>query len=235
MTRPWPRGGRRPGARTWIIIFGPVVALLGCFLVAIAFLGVDPEAVLRDPMSTLGGAPLTGAGSVIGVLIWWTAVGVCLFAAAVLRQARAEHQIISFLVTAAILSAILSLDDQFLFHEELAEDLVGLRERFVVIIYVGLVAAWLLWYRRIIAESAWPILMVSVGLFAASVAIDGLHQALYVTSHGGETLPVETFLEDSLKLLGIAGWTAYLIDVSYRAVIEARIVRSSEGDQGEAT
>jgi hypothetical protein len=223
MSMPRLRGVRRPSARAWVIIFGPVVALLGCFVVAVAVADVDIEAILRDPMSVLGAPPLLGVGSVIGVLIWWTAVGICLFAAALLRHLGQDGQLPVFLVWAAIISAILALDDQFLFHDELAEDLLGLRERYVMLIYIGMVAVWILWYRRVIARTTWLILAVSLGCFAASVGIDALHQVLYVTTNEGRTLPAATFVEDAAKLFGIAAWTAYLVDVSFRAIIERGI------------
>jgi hypothetical protein len=220
MTRDRLQGTRHPSRRTWALIFGPVLLLIAAMLVAVATLDVDAEAILRDPMSTLGGPPLMGVGSVIGVLIWWTAVGVCLFTAAVLRHAGREGQMTSFLVTAGIISAVLSLDDQFLFHDELAEDLLGLRERFVVFAYVGVVAAWMFWYRRVIARSVWSILAVSLAAFTVSIVIDGLHQALYTASHDGDTLPVATFVEDSFKLLGVTAWTAYLVELAFHAVVE---------------
>jgi hypothetical protein len=220
MSGPGHRGFRRPSARAWVVIFGPVVVLLGCFLVAVAVARVDIEAILRDPMSVLGAPPLVGVGSVIGVLIWWTAVGVCLFAAALLRRLGQDGQLPVFLVWAAAISAILSLDDQFLFHDELAEDLLGLRERYVMLIYIGMVAVWISWYRRVIARTTWIILAVSFGFFAASVGIDALHQLLYTSAHEGQTLPAVTFVEDAAKLFGIAAWTAYLVDVSFHAVIE---------------
>ena len=53
------------------VIFGPAVLLFASTALVTLRTGIDPSFFVRDPSSTLGGHPLTGMQSHLGVLAWW--------------------------------------------------------------------------------------------------------------------------------------------------------------------
>ena len=169
----------------------------------------------------LDGYPLVGAISNVGVLLWWLAAGICLFTFSLARTLGFTRSVRVFLLTSGLLSALLAIDDLFLFHDDLATQLLGLRERHVMLAYLVLVGAWALLNMRVIRDSEWLILAIAAACFAGSIGSD------YVTQVGlsdadelGKGLDWGLVIEDGLKFVGIAGWTAYFVRFSQRAVRE---------------
>jgi hypothetical protein len=209
---------RRVGPAVIAATFGPAVALLALTAAASVVARVPLTVFSRDPTATLGGNPLTGVQSHLGVLVWWAAAAVCFLGAALLRRARRDPASTAFLVWSGSITAVLTLDDLFQFHEDLAVRYLRIEDKVVVLAYGLAVLTYLVRYRRIILRSDYPLLLAGLVLFAASNAVDVVLQDRWMSDW-------RIFVEDGLKLLGIASWSSYLIRTSYQlaaASLDAR-------------
>jgi hypothetical protein len=197
-----------------------VLGLVGIALVVHLTAGASLNEISRDPLATLEAHPLMGAQSVVGILIWWTAASLALFSWALLRRLGGPTQLGSFLMWGGIITALLALDDQFQFHEDLGKQLFGLRERYAVGALVVVLGLFLLRYRRVIARSEWALLVLAVAFAIGSVAGDFVSQESIAE---GLDDPDENlnYLEDTLKLLAIVSWSAYLIRFAHATVLAA--------------
>jgi len=197
-----------------------VIAIIGVFLLGHLIGGATLNVIARDPIATLGGDPLTGVQSSLGVVIWWSAAAVCLFSWAVVRRAGDNHKIASFLLWSGLITAWLAFDDLFMFHDGIAQEFLGLRERAVVASYLLVIGLYLVWFRKTIRRSEWLLLAVSLALFAGSIVGDFVSQQMALAA-GQDTPPEElNYFEDVLKLLGIVGWSAYFIRFSLTTVLD---------------
>jgi hypothetical protein len=115
----------------------------------------------------------------------------------------------SFLGWSGLLTTVLLLDDLFLFHESLAPDYLGLRQRLVLLSY-GIATAWYLArFRRIVLGPDVRVLLAALVFFTMSVFVDALQERW--------PSPWRILFEDGFKLLGIASWSAYLTRTGARA------------------
>lgn len=182
-------------------------ALLVLTIVASRRANVPLAVFSRDPAATFAGHPLTGVQSHLGVLVWWAGASIALFAAALLRHARGDRASSAFLVWSGVISAVLTLDDLFQFHEDLAPRHLGLHDKIVVFAYGVAVLAYLVRFRRAILRSAYPLLLAGLVLFGGSNVVDLVLQGRWLSEW-------RIFVEDGFKLYGIVSWTAYLVVTS---------------------
>lgn len=182
--------------------FGPAVVVLALTVAASAATGIPLATFVRDPAATLGGNPLTGIQSHVGVLVWWAAAAACFLGAALVRPHNQSDT--AFLVWSGTITAVLTLDDLFQFHEDLAVRYFGFDDRAVTLAYGVAVLIYLVRYRGTILRTDYFLLAAGLALFAASNVVDGLFT---------DRWPADTriFVEDGFKLLGIAGWSSYLV------------------------
>jgi hypothetical protein len=204
---------RRAGlsVSTLAVIYGLTLLVIALPPLVSASADVPVAVLVRDPATTLGGHPLTGLQSHIGVLIWWGGASVCLFTAVVLWRMEGYTQARSFLLWSGIVTAVLAGDDLFLFHEELAPRYLNLDERFVFAAYGLAIACYLVAFRSIILKSEYWLLLVALLLFASSIVVDEIVEHKWLS-------PWRIVVEDGLKLLGIVSWTAFLSGESARAL-----------------
>lgn len=208
-----------PTARTAAVILGlPALGIVaGAVLAASGY--VHMGEITRDLAAILAGHPLYGIQSTVGVLVWWSAAVIGLFAASVVHRTGGPSEVGSFLLWSGLLTALLAIDDQFMIHDDLAARYLGLRERDVVATYVILSALVILRFQRLIRRTEWGLLAAALALFAASVAGDLLvQQDLGQLGNAQLADDWRNFIEDGFKLLGIAAWSAYLIRCSFSAV-----------------
>jgi hypothetical protein len=201
------------------ILWIPV--LLAALLAAFAAFQpwVDPRLLFADPLIAAEEAATCcsvyfGAMSMLGVFMWIGTAVICLFTCLILASGKPVDPKITFLVVAGLFTAWLGFDDAFMFHESVAPAL-GAAQNLVLAIYVVLGLAYLWLIRRQLLDSAWLLLGVAFGGFAASLFIDVL-----VTTH---VELVET-MEDVFKFVGISAWATYHLAVSYDA-LTAREIR----------
>jgi hypothetical protein len=187
----------------------PPIILIAATAVAHVIARIPLAVFSRDPTATLGGNPLTGVQSHVGVLVWWVAAGICIFAAAVVQRSGGGSRPVQFLLWSGSITAVLTLDDLFQVHEDLAVRYLGINDKVVVLAYGLAVLTYLVRFRRFILRTHYPLLVAGLGLFAGSNAVDLVLQARWLSDW-------RIFVEDGLKLLGIACWSAYLIDTAFQ-------------------
>jgi hypothetical protein len=211
-----------PGLRTLALILGSALLVVGaCLLLGLAR-GFSLNEISRDPLATAGLHPLTGAQSEVGVLIWWSAASISLATWAVLRQTGATRSLVRFFLWSAFITAMLALDDQFQFHDKLAQEWFGLRERYVIVVYGVVLGAYLIAFRSIIRHTEVLLIVLAVVFAGLSVAGDFVSQQFVEAGQPAGPGEVLNYAEDTLKLLAIVSWSAYLIRFSLASLRSLR-------------
>jgi hypothetical protein len=182
---------------------------------------IPMDVITRDPLATAGAHPLTGLQSTIGVAIMWLAASVCFFTYGVLRATGRGSSMATFVLWSGLLTALIAIDDQLQFHDDLIGQYVDIRERYLMIGAVALVLAYLFIFRRQILRTEWMLLGVAALMLAASIGLDYVSGVEYAAAGGWvDTASITIFLEDGVKLLGITAWAAYFIRVSHRVLTD---------------
>jgi len=207
----WRRSLRLLPVMLWLFL--PAGGLLVGIVVLRLVAGVPMAEFTRDPAQTLGQTPFIGAISDLGILLWAAAATACLLAGGLLGPRHRARGYPGFLFLAGALTVALMLDDLFLFHDVVFPEYLGVSEH-VLYAFYGLAAVSLLVeYRRLIAQSDYPLLLLALGLFGISLVMDFVSD--YVL------LPGMFMLEDGPKFLGIVAWAGYFIRTSALALREA--------------
>jgi hypothetical protein len=164
--------------------------------------------LLRDVTATAKLPFFAGFVSQLELILWSASLTVCLFALVVIQGRKGDFSASKrFLVHGTILTAILMLDDSFLFHEEIAPLYLHLDELVVYTVYalVGIGFVILNW--REIMSSEYALLLLALALFAVSVALDAVPKEALSARYFWEQL--EMFLEDGSKFAGLVTWLLY--------------------------
>jgi drug/metabolite transporter (DMT)-like permease len=133
---------------------------------------------------------------------------ICLFALLVLHRQQGDFSASKrFLVYGTVLTAVLALDDIFLFHEEVAPIYLHLDELIIFGVYIIVGVGFVLLNWREILSSEYALLLLALALFATSIALDAIPKEALPPRYFWEQL--ELFLEDALKFAGIATWLLY--------------------------
>ena len=172
----------------------------------------------RD-ISAVGGLPFyAGVISQIGGLFWSAALAICLFTYIILRRQDAKSSR-RFLLHAALLTAVLLLDDFFLFHEDIGPDYLHIGEKAIVLFYLLLCIGFLLFNINEILSSEFMILGVALALFGLSIFIDAVDLDEIDLYERFINDQLEIFVEDGLKFLGVATWLAYFARYGYQKIV----------------
>jgi hypothetical protein len=151
----------------------------------------------------------TGIMANLGILLWSATASVCLFVSIFLPQLVSKEWKDFFLVS-GLLTLLLLLDDLLRIHDEIFPIYLGIKGDVFGMGYVLLILLYLLRYRTLIFQYPYGFLVMALGLFAISVAVDVAPPFLKGLFSVADVL----FLEDSAKLLGIANWLAYFAYLS---------------------
>jgi hypothetical protein len=194
-------------------LYAPAVLILFLAALSAVYFRMPVGNLTRD-MATLADVhPLTGALSNIGILLWCATAAVSLFTTAVIWE-HAEPRQVQFLLVFSCLTLVLLFDDLFMLHEYLAPVYLGLRERYIMLIYAAAVSGLLMAFRRVILTSGYGLFGMALAFFAISVGVDRVHYSQDAWSW--------LFLaEDGAKFLGIVGWSGYFIRHSYIQLTKA--------------
>lgn len=198
-------------------IIASVLVPAGLVLIAVALAAivgdVAPHYFLRDLATTAGVHPLTGAVSMLGMVVWSAAAAVSLLTVLFLkRRGRAGA---GFFLASAALSGWLLFDDLFLFHDVLAPAYLKISTE-IVLSGIGLaVLIWLAVFRREILKAGPFFLVLALGFFGLSIAVDLASDYLSQTEALGQW---RIFCEDGAKWLGIACWLAFHVMASLGAL-----------------
>jgi hypothetical protein len=150
-----------------------------------------------------------GFASNIGVLYWAAAAACCAMAAAVLWRGATPRPKVRMLLTGALFTGFLCIDDLFMLHESVFPRL-GLPQLVTFGSYGLIALAYLVVNWRLIRDEELVLFLASVGFLAFSVAVD-LH------GHNGGKLWL-LVLEEGSKLMGVAGWCTWHIRRAYGAL-----------------
>jgi hypothetical protein len=151
-----------------------------------------------------------GAISQLGILFWSAGATVCWLGYFWLKKLDVNRPgARRLLLSAALFTTFLTLDDMFLFHEQVFSEYLHLGEEAVLFGYLALAVLFLLLNREAILNSDYALLLLALAFFVVSLLSDELPQ-------GGQG-PFY-FLEksaklagDACKLAGILTWLAYYV------------------------
>jgi len=186
-----------------VVIFG-IWVLNQTTGVALSKLTRDHAAIYHTPI-------YIGLLSQLGIMLWSATIGVCFLAAAILSHIKQCRQAYWFLLGSGLLCLWLTLDDALLFHEDLFPYYLHIPQFLVYIGYAVIFSSYLLYFRQSILMTDYLLLLLSVFLLGSSVILD----QFFPFSN------LETFVEDSLKFMGIIFWLAYFTHTAIRIIREA--------------
>lgn len=213
---PRPRSRRLRGT---LVVGGLTVlaalAVIGIFVLAASRLGIEFKVFSKEPVETFGGQRYTGYFAHVVVLVWQVSATAALLAGVTLRLAG--HRAVStMLLAGGALSALMVVDDFFLLHEYIYPR-VGIHEEMVYVAY-GLLTAAFAWAFRRRLGSDLLLLGGAYACWAASVTFDFVQETWGIHLHLGE---------DGVKAIGTALWSAFMIRIALRALLDA--IRSADG------
>lgn len=172
--------------------------------------------LLSDPAAAIHVNPLLGVFSNIGILAWTTGAAIALFAACLLARARAPAERVHFHLGAGLFTTLLTLDDFFLIHDDLAQRYLGLHERVIYAAYALLFVVLVVRCRREILRHHPTLFLLAcalLGFMATADAIDASDIRYVGLAMSGT------------KFLGIFTWTAWL------AIAATRDLEAVRSDQ----
>lgn len=189
-------------SRYWMQLLYVFAALLVLVLVAIGLVANIPFGVFtQDPMALAKGKFYFGLLSNVGILFWCAAATLCFFVSTFVQGSDRQPSRRFFLMS-GLFTLILLLDDLFLLHETVLPWLLGIRQRYVLLVYLALTLLYLARYWKTIRRH-YPIIMaVALALFGLSLLEDVLALAPERWHY---------LLEDGAKLFGIITWFNYFV------------------------
>ncbi|HEU0304892.1 MAG TPA: hypothetical protein VFR32_09965 [Gaiellaceae bacterium] len=185
----------RPAWRPLVIVLAAVGAVLSATIAYGRVRGIELSDLSRDPITVLHGAVHTGFLSGVGVLMSWGSAVVCGVTAYALRRVG-DRPGASPLLYLAVFLAVFALDDLFLLHEEIAPK--AHLDDVMQIGYVSAALAFAWIYRDFVRSSDRVVAIFALTCLAGSLVLD--------TAELGWI-----FVEDSLKLTGIAVLSLYVV------------------------
>ena len=180
---------------TWLLILLVVVAFSAS--------GVRMTKLSRDALQQLGQAFYLGMLSSLGVLIWCSAACVALFCSFHLPARDAPSRGVSFLRWIGTLTLVLMFDDLLMLHEQVFPAYLHLSENFFYVFYLVYTCLFLLkFWRFILTQTSYRVLILAFAFFGISVAMDL------------NLVPGGIDIEDGFKILGITTYAYYCITSS---------------------
>jgi hypothetical protein len=192
-----------------LIIYVPSVSILVLVAIVHIHFKVSMYDIFRDPTVIGKVHPLSGVLSNLGILLWWSTTSLCLFTAMLLLKLNQSKKF-WFLLSSGLLSAWLTLDDLFEFHEA-ADWYFGLTQGILIKSLAVVVFAYLIGFRHTILRTNFLILLMALGLLSTSDVVDHFQEGSLLSSLGEWRI----FIEDGSKWLGIACWCGYFTHTAY--------------------
>jgi hypothetical protein len=208
---------------TLLAFYGPLLGLFGLITALCWHHGIPPSYLLRDPSATLEAPFYVGLFSDIGVLAWCVGATAALIAYAVGRKRGWPREWNAFFLLGGVFTAIMCLDDLFLFHEEIFPVYVFSRkglihfhmsEKVVYAAYGVVALTFLVKCRATIRQTDCVFLYLALAFLALSLLVEG-----GLKKHQIASKEVRDLLEDGSKFLGIMGWAFYFALTSFRALV----------------
>jgi hypothetical protein len=114
-----------------------------------------------------------------------------------------------FFLVSGLITAAMLFDDFFLIHEQILPAHLHVPEAVTYAGYGVAILVQIVRFRTTISKTGFPLLLLALGFFGLSVAIDLADLEGFVGSY---------FLEDGSKILGIVGWFAYFLRACVKQV-----------------
>ncbi len=163
-----------------------------------------------------------GLLSDLGLVIWAVgAIGSLLAALLHLRRGRPGA---GFFVAMGVITAWLAADDAFLWHEELIPDTVGVDEKVVFAVYAVVTVVTVVAGRSAITRNLWWVLGAGCALLAGSI----------VAERVGFSLRTPDDVVSVCKFMGIATWTAFLVEAAVHQCVAPRTAPPGDGQPNDA-
>ena len=151
----------------------------------------------RDPAQVYNTSAVVGFLSHLGILVWTASAAICFFTSGLIDR-RSNRR---FFLYSGLLSTLLVLDDEFLLHEIVFPNYLGIPENYVYLGYICLIFAYFIYFHRQILKNNYILLLISSMALGLSLGLDLI-------------IPSATALEDCFKFAGIVFWLAYFVDAA---------------------
>jgi hypothetical protein len=179
----------------------------------------DTNALAREAGTGTAIHAYTGAVSNLGILLWCAAASITVFTSAILRALNRSPRLVVFLFCAFLLTLVLTLDDCFQIHEVVSYT-IGVPDTLILVVYALLGIVFMLSFWPEIMNTDYVLLLVSIGMFAISFAVDTVDPKDAVNAVIG---PRYHLFEDGPKLIGISTWLGYFIRTCWLELVSAMV------------
>jgi hypothetical protein len=199
----------RDSWRWLLLLHSPIgILLVAAVVVSVTVPGVSLYLLTSDPTAAAGVPFYVGCLSQLGILLWCaTATSIWLTWSIQGSGPDVRPQTRRFLLLSGAFVTVLTLDDVFLLHEEVAERYLHVPEELLLAGYALLAVVFLWSSRSEILRGEYGLFLLGLGLLGSSVLCDLVPQSLYAGGKGMYKL--ETLVEEGSKLVGLATWLAF--------------------------
>lgn len=220
------RLGPQMRAHAWRlpVVYAPALALVALIGYVDTQTRFPASYFFRDAASTVEEPFFLGGMSNLGVVLFFAAGAICLFAAAILRRLEPKGQQAMFFMSVGVLTVVMSLDDLLQFHEEVVSEVIlGNRnvigpvdgELLVFALYMASLLFILVRWNGLIRTTDYLFLIVSLAFFILGMSADrGL-----IGGSAVKDKEVRVLIEDGCKFLGITGWLHYFARTARQQVL----------------
>lgn len=185
----------------WLVVLWSLIGLL--VVASVVQHRVPTASLFLDPAATSSARVWSGFFTELGLMAWAVAATAAACSWAVCWYSGMDPGRARLGFTAAILTALLWLDDQFAMRNWVIPHVIGAPESAGMFIYLVLVLAWVTWnWREIASADAAVLTLAGLGLGFSEVVDVAL---------GGDFTTFRTLLEEVPKLFGIVAWALFFV------------------------
>jgi hypothetical protein len=181
-----------------------IAFLFSFFLFAVMVIavksGVEPSDLSRDYNGVYHLEPYVGMLSSLGIFIWCGSVTLCWFAWYFIKIRNPNSGRKNFFLVSGFITSIIAIDDLFQFHEIIIPDYFGIPEVTFYVTYILTLIFFNIKYINTLMNRHFSLMIISYFLLAFSIIFDMVFE---------DVVPFGTFIEDGLKFMGIAFWSAF--------------------------
>lgn len=192
-----------------LVLLLPMIAILAALVVVSLQFDIPISVFTRDPAAVAHVPLYSGFISNLGVLFWCATVAISFFTVVTLVNTDHDGKPLLFLLALSIQTALLMLDDLFLFHEKIYPKIFHIPEKGAFVIYGIYLLACLVYFRAVVLKSNYFVLLLSFALLGLSIVVDTFPEGWSQFHH---------LFEDGFKLLGIVSWFAYFSSLSAKQI-----------------
>lgn len=214
----------RAAIRPLVLLLAFGLALAGVVLAAYAFFDIRPVIILDDPAAVMSAPWYVGAINALGIIFWSAAAAMSLLAGVAAKSIQPAAA--SFLRAFGLLTVVLMLDDQYMFHERVARFELGIPENLTLLSYILLTVFVAARYGRLVLRHPDAFVLYSaLPFFGLSLVIDVL---------GIGTIHGFTAAEEYSKFLGILCWALFAGRAGLRVIRDDFRTLESSSVDGDA-